>query len=79
MLTRIEFPSLSESNCHECDATCLGDWIVYRCSQCDDYERWYNSQTGKMKTKGLKAHIHHWGLYDMSDMSAPSRAPENLH
>jgi hypothetical protein len=68
-----EFPPQSNSNSHECEATHLGDWVVYRCPKCSDYERRYNWRTGTMKTTGLKTHIHHWGVYDHKE------APENLN
>lgn len=67
------FTPRSDSTHHECSATRSGDWVVYRCPQCSDYQRWHNLRTGKMKTKGLKANIQHWGVYNHKE------APENLN
>ena len=68
----ISFQFPPPPDAHECEATSLGDWIVYRCPQCSDYERWYNRRTGHVKTKGLKTKIQHWGVYHKV-------APEHLH
>lgn len=71
-----EFTPQTSSNHHECEATRVGDWIVYRCPKCSDYQRWYNWRTGKMKTKGLKANIRHGGFCDMRGYR---EAPENIN
>ena len=39
-----------------------GDWIIYRCSQCD-YELHDNTVTGELVVKNAKADIGHKGTY----------------
>jgi len=47
----IRFGNNSETD-HQCTPTIEGDWVVFRCPQCPDYERRINSKTGEMKNKG---------------------------
>lgn len=48
---------------HECTAHRVGDWIIYRCEQCPEYERRYNWRTGEMKVRHSKKQCLHKGSY----------------
>ena len=37
---------------HKCTSEQEGEWIVFRCDLCPDYERRMHLKTGKMVTKG---------------------------
>ncbi len=52
------------TNDHQCTVTQEGDWVVFRCPHCKDYERRFNSKTGDMKTKGTQGNtFKHHGNY----------------
>ena len=40
----------SEEEKHKCTAERVGDWVIYRCPICPDYQRRVNLKTGKMKS-----------------------------
>jgi hypothetical protein len=47
---------------HSCVATREGDWAIFKCPICEDYERRINLKTGEMKTKiGIENTIMHNG------------------
>lgn len=46
---------------HTCKATREGDWAVFVCDLCPDYERRMNTRTGEMTVKGASADIEHEG------------------
>jgi len=48
---------------HECDSVKDGDWIVFRCSICPDYERRINTVTGETKVKNGNSTVHHSGRH----------------
>jgi len=48
---------------HHCQATRDGDWIIFRCPQCRDYERRLNWRTGETKARNVSATIDHNGSY----------------
>lgn len=48
---------------HKTESYREGEWIIFRCPICTDYERRINWKTGKMKVVGSKAHIRHSGKY----------------
>lgn len=48
---------------HDCEAHRDGDWIIYKCPRCQDYERKYNWRTGSMKVSGGNENIAHSGRY----------------
>ena len=41
----------ADPDAHECQSHRKGDWIVYTCAHCPDYERRYHLKTGQMKVK----------------------------
>lgn len=48
---------------HNCDSYRNGDWIIFYCNKCKDYERRINWKTGKMIVKNDNFDILHIGLY----------------
>ncbi|MBD3287448.1 hypothetical protein GF337_01480 [candidate division KSB1 bacterium] len=48
---------------HKCTSIRTGEWIVYHCPKCPDYERRINWRTGKMKTRNIRANINHTGAH----------------
>ncbi len=58
----VDFGSPAGSQQHECEAYDDGDWIVFRCPICKDYERRINKLTGKMRVSNANAHIRHAGF-----------------
>lgn len=66
----IEFPPTTDLRYHACHTVREGDWIIYRCSKCHDYERRYNVQTGKMQTKGHQPHVRHWGIHNEANKNS---------
>jgi hypothetical protein len=41
----------NSQNKHQCQSKQEGEWVVFRCPHCPDYERRIHSTTGKMTTK----------------------------
>lgn len=58
---KIKFPNSDGSEHHECESYSDGEWIVFFCPLCKDYERRFNRRTGKMKVKNSKENINHSG------------------
>ncbi|HGY54844.1 MAG TPA: hypothetical protein ENK44_04000 [Caldithrix abyssi] len=48
---------------HECESHRDGDWIIFRCPLCPDYERRFNWRTDEMKVKGDHPRVSHSGKY----------------
>ena len=48
---------------HRCESKREGDWIVFTCKQCPDYERRYNYKTGVMKVRSGSEDINHIGHF----------------
>lgn len=55
---------------HECVGVYEGDWEVYRCPLCPEYERRFNRKSGQMLVCGQSLAIRHSGscspFYDES-------------
>ncbi len=47
--SNVSFNGVSE-NSHKCYGEMEGDWVVFRCPVCEDYERRVNFKTGEMKS-----------------------------
>lgn len=58
----IEIRSSKGPRDHECNASKEGDWDVFRCPICKDYERRINRRTGEMKVSNPSALIRHSGF-----------------
>lgn len=48
---------------HKCESTQEGDWIVYRCPICKNYERRINWRTKEMKVKQSNSRFLHSGSH----------------
>ncbi|NUO78866.1 hypothetical protein HUU05_02235 [candidate division KSB1 bacterium] len=48
---------------HQCQGFRDGDWIIFRCEHCPDYERRMNWRTGAVQSRHAKAEIQHHGFY----------------
>jgi hypothetical protein len=59
----IEFKPPADSVHHECEAYRDGNWIIFRCPHCYDYERRLNWRTGEMNSRHSRAEVHHTGKY----------------
>lgn len=59
----IDFGPTPGSVQHKCTSDREGDWIVFRCPKCPDYERRLNWRTGEMKVRAGKGNIQHTGFY----------------
>ncbi len=55
---------------HETQGSRNGDWIVFRCAQCQDYERRLNWRTGETTVRNSSANIDHHGKYYPRDIIA---------
>ncbi len=60
MMNTINFKGPS-SDIHHCTSHQEGDWMVWRCPHCSDYERRMNWQTGEMKISRGKSTAQHGG------------------
>jgi len=61
IMGEISFLNLPEET-HHCTSHREGDWIVWRCPQCDRYERRLNARTGEMKTQRGGSEARHTGM-----------------
>jgi hypothetical protein len=77
MIHEFDF-STNPYNNHECDAVTEGDWVVFRCPICKDYERKINVITGETKVKNLSSTVSHSGRHLASQYGA-MRANEALN
>lgn len=62
-IVKVNFKPPENTVQHKCDAVRDGDWIIFRCSKCQKYERKLNWRTGEMKIKNDSQHIYHTGEY----------------
>ena len=72
-MLRFNFEPPSGNEKHYCDSIRDGDWIIYRCIKCPDYERKINRRTKEMKVKGSVQNIFHSGY------SVPNEDTANLN
>jgi hypothetical protein len=61
---------------HLCESYRDGDWIIFRCPQCLEYERRMNPRTGEMITKNIRPEIRHVGSHLPLELKS---ALENLN
>lgn len=50
------------SDVHHCTSHREGDWMIWRCPHCADYERRMNWQTGEMHIRRGQSTAQHTGL-----------------
>jgi hypothetical protein len=60
-MQQVQFAAAATSEDHECSSATEGDWIIFRCRRCPDYERWLNSRTGEMRAWNVKPDVRHFG------------------
>lgn len=59
----LKFESVTPDH-HKCYVEQEGDWLVFRCPACADYERRIHSKTGEMKSKyDRDNHVRHYGIF----------------
>jgi len=63
IMLKVNFEKPVNGEHHECEAIRRGDWIIFSCPKCPDYERRLNWRTGKMTSKGARADVQHSGMY----------------
>lgn len=51
-------------NHHQCTTLRDGDWIIWRCHLCPQYERRLNARTGEMKVNRGGSDAQHTGSSD---------------
>ncbi len=61
-MSKIKFDS-EATDYHKCQSYRDGDWIIFRCPHCSDYERRLNWRTGEMKARNTGGHLRHMGTY----------------
>lgn len=59
----VKFNTPPDRETHDCESIREGDWIVFTCPKCPDYEQRLNWQTGKIKTKNPTNEFYHTGSY----------------
>ncbi len=59
----IRFNGSETSNHHKCESRRNGDWIIFYCPRCPEFERKLNWRTGELETKGAVKEINHSGSY----------------
>ena len=60
-MQEVEIGPPSGPDHHECTSTTEGDWIIFRCRRCPDYERWLNSHTGETRAWNVRPELRHSG------------------
>lgn len=58
MMNVLDFGELDQIPTHQCDSYRKGDWIVFKCPQCHDYERKVNWKTGEVRVKNSTEVLH---------------------
>jgi hypothetical protein len=53
----------NQKETHDCTVTRRGNWAVFSCPKCPDYERRINLITGEMKTRKSLNPISHKGMW----------------
>jgi hypothetical protein len=61
---------------HECVSVAEGEWVIFRCPICKDYERRINMLTGETKVKDLSPIVRHSGRHTPLPLTTLSAAPE---
>ena len=59
----INFGHSEDTENHKCESYRSGDWIIFHCAICEDYERHLNWRTGEMKLIKDGSSISHIGNY----------------
>lgn len=67
---QLHIEGLADST-HHCTSHREGDWIIWRCPHCADYERRFNWQTGQMKVERGNSAAQHTGINSQGQNMAP--------
>jgi hypothetical protein len=59
----LNFEIDSKYSHHECDSVIKGEWVIFRCPICKNYERRINMLTGETKVKNLSSIVRHSGRH----------------
>jgi hypothetical protein len=62
-MKQVEFGSPEGPDHHECTSTRVGDWLIFRCPLCPDYERLLNWRTGASHARNVRPDLRHSGRY----------------
>ena len=65
-MLKLEFESAPGVEQHQCVSIRQGEWVIYRCPQCD-YEMRENWQTGEVRVFNAKRRVRHSGGYTPVD------------
>ena len=61
---QFEFSQREAAGRHRCEARREGDWAIFTCPLCNDFERRMNLKTGKMQTRQQEdSFILHEGFF----------------
>jgi hypothetical protein len=60
-MQEVEFGPPPGSDQHTCSSTVEGDWVVFRCRRCPDYERRVNWRTGATRASNVRPDVPHFG------------------
>ena len=61
-MMEINFNAGTDPDAHQCESYREGDWIIFRCPQCEEYERRINWRTGEMSVANSESGINHQGF-----------------
>ena len=75
-MLEINFEMDSKYGYHECVSVVEGEWAIFRCPICKNYERRINMLTGETKVKDLSSIVRHSGRHIPSQLAASSPRPE---
>lgn len=59
----IDFRMPPDVEHHRSESIRKGDWIIFRCPKCPEYEQRLNWRTGEMKSKGTREDVNHSSCY----------------
>jgi hypothetical protein len=69
-MSLIEFNS-SEDGKHKCSSKREGDWVVYSCPHCPDFQKRINLKTGEMESESDDTNYYlHSGSYTKPGIDA---------
>ena len=62
-MQEVNFQATLTDDMHKCSSHWEGDWIIFKCPICKDYERKINWLNGKMTVKNNKSPARHYGFH----------------
>lgn len=64
----IRFGNTEDGSIHRCESCQEGDWIVFSCPDCYDYERRLNWRTGETFSESVHPEIQHSGFHFSNEL-----------